>query len=141
MPLSTVPAGWSWTTSWYVTPSAARTSSVSRTLRRRSPLAASTGGAREPYVARQLAGGRAERRFTGLEVESGEADRQNAFWVAVEICPEGEAVQTHLDRTDDQAKVAVNAKRDAIQAVAERLIQTERVSGPDRDALTSTSSG
>ncbi len=93
----------------------------------------------EPYLIGQLAGGLAERRHTGLDVDSGEDDRQNVFWLATGICPEDEEVLRYLDRLNDVARDAVDEDWNKIEAVAARLLANGRVSGPELDDVIASS--
>jgi hypothetical protein len=91
----------------------------------------------EPYLVGQLAGGFGERSYTGEESDSGDDDRQNAYWLASEICPEGESVRSYLDRVAAAASAAVEANWPAIQAVAQRLIVTNLLSRSELEAMIS----
>ena len=91
----------------------------------------------EPYLVGQLTGGFGERSYTGEESDSGDDDRQNAYWLASEICPEGESVRSYLDRVAAAASAAVEANWPAIQAVAQRLIVTKLLSRSELEAMIS----
>jgi hypothetical protein len=89
----------------------------------------------EPFLIGQLAGGIAERRFTGKDSDSGSDDRQNAGWLAIEICPTGLSLQDYIDEMARRAEDIVDQNWTAIRRVADRLVQVGHVGGDVLDAL------
>jgi len=104
-------------------------------LEREKPLGEEYRRRSEPYLIGQLAGGLAERRHSGFDNDSGADDRVNAAWLACEILPDSEALQTYLDRMSAAADDAVAANWPAIDTVAKRLCETEHVSRAELESL------
>jgi hypothetical protein len=89
----------------------------------------------EPFLVGQLAGGLAERKFTGEPTDSGSDDRVNAAWLAIEICPGHLGLQEYLDLVGDLAERAVDANWPAIRRVAGKLIEVGHIDGHELDQL------
>jgi ATP-dependent Zn protease len=89
----------------------------------------------EPFLVGQLAGGIAERRYTGADTDSGSDDLQNALLLAIDICPEELGYQAYLEEMYARAVEAVDVNWEAIQRVAGRLVEAGRIDGPELDRL------